>query len=147
MRSKSLNKAYMSGTNITVTATVNASLMKVWKLWTTPEDITKWCFASDDWHAPKVENDVKEGGNFSTRMEAKDGSMGFDFGGTYDKVIPTELIQYTIADGRKVTIKFSATENGTYIEETFEAETQNPEDMQKMGWQMILDNFKKYAEN
>jgi len=134
-------------TNITVTSQVQATPQKVWEMWTTPQHITKWTYASDDWHSPRAENDLREGGQFNTRMEAKDGSMGFDFGGTYDKVIPNELIVYTMGDGRKATVKFSENDNGTYIEETFEAESQNPEDMQRAGWQAILDNFKKYVES
>lgn len=133
-------------TNITVTALVEADPQKVWELWTSPAHIIKWCYASDDWHTPHAQNDLREGGSFTSRMEAKDGSMGFDFGGTYDKVIANEEIAYTMGDGRKATVKFSVKENGTYIEETFEAEGQNPEDMQRMGWQAILDNFKSYAE-
>lgn len=134
-------------TNITVSAQVGANPEKVWELWTTPEHITKWNNASDDWHSPHSENDLREGGIFKTRMEAKDGSMGFDFEGTYDKVIPNEHIAYTMGDSRKVTLKFTPKDNGTYIEETFEAENIHPEDFQKAGWQAILDNFKKYAEN
>jgi uncharacterized protein YndB with AHSA1/START domain len=134
-------------TNITVSAQVAASPEKVWKLWTGPEHITKWNSPSDDWHSPTSENDLREGGRFTTRMEAKDGSMGFDFWGTYDKVVPDKLIAYTLGDGRKVTVNFSERNNGTYIEETFEAENEHPEDFQKAGWQAILDNFKKYAEN
>jgi len=134
-------------TTITVTALVSASPESVWKMWTSPEHIMQWNNASDDWHSPKAENDLREGGRFTTRMEAKDGSMGFDFEGTYDTVIPNEHIAYTLDDGRKVTINFSPKDNGAYIVETFEAESQNPEDMQKMGWQAILDNFKKYVES
>lgn len=133
--------------NIIVTAQVAAAPEKVWRLWTSPEHITKWNNASDDWHSPSSENDLREGGQFTTRMEAKDGSMGFDFGGTYDKVITNEQISYTLGDGRKVTVIFSERNNGTFIEETFEAENQNPEDFQKAGWQAILNNFKKYAES
>ena len=133
--------------NITVTAQVGANPEKVWTMWNSPEHITKWNNPSDDWHSPRSENDLSEGGKFRTRMEARDGSMGFDFSRTYNKVIPNEFIAYTLDDGRKVTVTFSASENGTLIEETFEAETQHPEDFQKAGWQAILDNFKKYAEN
>ena len=134
-------------TNITVLAQVEATPEKVWKLWTSPEHITKWNNASDDWYSPHSENDLREGGRFRTRMEAKDGSMGFDFSGTYDKVIPNKHIAYTLDDGRKVVVSFTAKDNGTFVEETFEAETIHGEDMQKAGWQAILDNFKKYAES
>lgn len=134
-------------TKITVTAQVGATPQKVWELWTSPAHITQWNSPSDDWHSPSSENDLREGGKFKTRMEAKDGSMGFDFSGTYDRVVPNEIMDYTLDDGRKVTVTLSARDNGTYIEETFEAENQNPEDFQKAGWQAILDNFKKYAES
>ena len=134
-------------TNITVTAQVNATPEKVWELWTSPQHITKWNNASDDWHSPHSENDLREGGRFTTGMDAKDGSMGFDFGGTYNKVVPNETLAYIMDDGRKVEVNFSDKDNGTYIEETFEAENTHPEDMQRAGWQSILDNFKKYAEN
>jgi uncharacterized protein YndB with AHSA1/START domain len=134
-------------TNITVTAQVKAAPEKVWELWTTPQHITKWNNASDDWHSPRSENDLREGGRFTTRMEAKDGSMGFDFGGIYDKVVPYDTIIYTMDDGRRVEVKFMEKDNGTYIEETFEAENTHTEDMQRAGWQAILDNFKKYVES
>lgn len=131
---------------ITVSNTVNAPVEKVWDYWTGPQHITKWCNASDDWHAPKAENDIRTGGKFSTRMEAKDGSFGFDFGGVYDKVKTNELIEYTMDDGRTVSIVFEANGNETRVTETFEAETENPVEMQRGGWQAILDNFKKYTE-
>ncbi|MGB5435471.1 MAG: SRPBCC domain-containing protein, partial [Maribacter sp.] len=103
--------------------------------------------ANDDWHTTKAENDLRAGGKFCSRMEAKDGSMGFDFGGIYDEVVPKEHISYTLDDGRKVTIDFSETENGIAVSETFEPEGQNPTEMQRQGWQAILDNFKEYAES
>lgn len=134
-------------TKITVKAIVNAPVEKVWEYWTDPQHITKWCNASDDWHAPKAENEVHTGGKFSTRMEAKDGSMGFDFGGVYDEVKRNELLEYTMDDGRTVSIIFEANDNATDITETFEAETENPVEMQRGGWQAILDNFKKYTES
>ncbi|HSH65640.1 MAG TPA: SRPBCC family protein [Bacteroidia bacterium] len=136
-----------SKVKITVECTVNAPIEKVWKLWTSPEDIKKWCNASDDWHAPKAENDLKKGGRFTTRMEAKDGSVGFDFGGVYDAIITNQLIAYTMGDGRQVAITFVDKEsNETRIIETFEAENENPVEMQRGGWQAILNNFKNYAE-
>ena len=134
-------------TSITVEATVNAPVEKVWNFWNGPEHITKWCNASDDWHTPFAENDLKTGGKFMSRMEAKDGSFGFDFGGVYDEVKNHELIAYTIGDGRKVKITFSKQGNATKVIETFEAEDQNPVEMQRGGWQAILDNFKKYTES
>jgi uncharacterized protein YndB with AHSA1/START domain len=133
-------------TKITVESTINAPVEKVWEFWSAPEHITKWCSPSPDWHAPKAENDLTTGGKFSTRMEAKDGSFGFDFGGVYDQVKTNELIEYTMSDGRKVEIHFTANGNDTKVVETFDPETQNPVDFQKAGWQAILDNFKKYTE-
>lgn len=131
---------------ITVEALVNASINKVWQFWTTPKHITKWNNASEDWHTTRAENDLRIGGKFLSRMEAKDGSFGFDFEGIYTDVITNEKISYTILDDRKVDITFSPTENGIQITETFEAENQNPLEMQKMGWQAILNNFKNYTE-
>lgn len=132
---------------ITVETTVDAPAEKVWEYWTKPEHITKWSYASDDWHTPFAENDLRKGGKFSSRMEAKDGSLGFDFGGVYDEVKTNELIAYTLGDGRKVEVIFSPAGNKTKVVETFEAETENPVEMQKGGWQAIMDNFKKYAES
>lgn len=131
---------------ITVETTINAPIEKIWEYWTKPEHITKWCNASDDWHAPSATNDLRVGGTFTTRMEAKDGSAGFDFGGTYTTVEEFKKIEYTMGgeDGRKVSIEFIPEGEGVKIIETFEAESQNPVDMQKAGWQSILDNFKKY---
>jgi uncharacterized protein YndB with AHSA1/START domain len=131
---------------ITVQSTVNAPVEKVWKLWTSPEHITKWNAASDDWHTPFAENDLRAGGKFLSRMEAKDGSFGFDFWGIYDEVKTNELIRYSIGDDRKVSVLFTPAGNATKIVSTFEAEGTNPPEMQKSGWQAILDNFKKYAE-
>jgi len=137
----------LNKTMITVTTTVNAPVVKVWKLWSIPEHITKWNNASDDWYTPWVENDLKVGSKFVCRMEAKDGSSGFDFWGVYDVVKLYKLIEYTMGDGRKVAIRFSAQDDTTRIVETFEAENTNPIDIQKGGWQAILDNFKRYTES
>lgn len=131
---------------ITIEAMVNVSVQKVWKLWTTPSEIIQWNSASTDWHTPRAEHDLRPGGKFSFRMEAKDGSMGFDFGGVYDVVKPNEYLEYTIGDGRKVKITFTTLGNETKVVETFEAEGTNPIEMQRGGWQAILNNFKKYAE-
>jgi uncharacterized protein YndB with AHSA1/START domain len=131
---------------ITVETTVHAPVEKVWEYWSAPQHITKWNNASPDWHSPRSENDLRTGGKFSTRMEAKDGSMGFDFGGVYDDVRINELIDFTMGDGRKVTVKFTGKGNETKIVETFEAEDTHPIEMQRGGWQAILDNFKKYTE-
>lgn len=133
-------------TIITVENTVTAPVEKVWEYWTRPEHIVKWNNASDDWHTPRAENDLRVGGSFVSRMEAKDGSMGFDFGGVYDEVKNNEYIAYTMGDGRKVKITFSGKGNTTRVIESFEAESTNPVEMQKAGWQSILDNFKRYAE-
>lgn len=134
-------------TKITIEATVKAPVEKVWKYWSLPGHITKWAFASPEWHAPSAENDLRTGGKFVTRMEAKDGSFGFDFNGVYDTVKTNELIEYTIADGRKVIVAFKANGNETQVVEIFEAEDQNSVEMQKAGWQAILDNFKNYTES
>jgi len=133
-------------TAITVETTIKAPIEKVWQLWTEPEHIVHWNNASDDWYTPKAENDLRVGGKFNSRMEAKDGSFGFDFEGVYDEVKTHELIVYTIADGRKVNITFSSKEGKTLVTEVFEAENTHPIEVQKGGWQSILDNFKKYAE-
>ena len=130
---------------ITVEAIVHASVEKVWEYWTEPGHITKWSNASDDWHTPYAENDLKVGGKFVTRMEAKDGSFGFDFGGIYDEVRAQEFISYTLEDGRKVEITFISQGNDTRVIEVFDPETTNPVEMQQEGWQAILENFKKYA--
>ena len=135
----------MNNEAITVTTKVNAPVEKVWTLFNGPEHITKWAAASDDWHTTKSENDLRKGGKFTSRMEAKDGSFGFDFGGVYDEVRENEYIEYTLGDGRKVTIDFTPEGDSTSIVQTFEPEAQNSREMQQGGWQAILDNFKKYA--
>lgn len=134
-------------TVITVTTTVNAPIAKVWEYWNEPKHITQWCAASDDWHTPRSENDLRTGGTFSSTMAAKDGSFSFEFGGVYDEVREHQYIAYTIGDGRKVTINFEGNGDTTSITESFEAEGQNPVEMQRGGWQAILDNFKKYTES
>ncbi|MFY7840424.1 MAG: SRPBCC family protein [Lacibacter sp.] len=135
-----------AATVITVQTTVNVPIATVWESWNNPDHITQWAFASPDWHTPWAKNDLRVGGSFSSRMEAKDGSFGFEFGGVYDVVITNELITYTMGDGRKVTVQFSAEGDTTKIVESFDAESENPVEMQQMGWQAILDNFKKYTE-
>ena len=136
-----------SSKKITVETTVKAPVEKVWEYWTEPTHITKWNAASDDWHTPYAENDLRVGGKFLSRMEAKDGSFGFDFGGIYDDVILHKVIAYTLDDGRKVQITFQGQENETVIMEIFDAETENPIEFQQQGWQAILNHFKKYAEH
>ena len=133
-------------TNITVDTIINAPVEKVWKYWTLPEHIINWNNASPDWHTPKAENDLKPGGKFLSRMEAKDGSFGFDFGGVYDEVIIHKLISYTLGDGRKVKIIFSPIGFKTAVSETFETENTNPVEMQEAGWQAILNNFERHVE-
>lgn len=132
---------------LTVQANVNASVAKVWAYWNAPEHITKWCAASPDWHAPNSTNDLRTGGTFSTTMAAKDGSFSFDFGGTYSDVEENKYIAYAMGDGREVKIWFEDLGESTKVTESFDAETQNPIEMQQGGWQAILDNFKSYTEN
>jgi uncharacterized protein YndB with AHSA1/START domain len=131
---------------ITVETVVDAPVAKVWELWTGPEHITEWNNASDDWHTPHAENDVRPGGRFLSRMEARDGSFGFDFSGVYNEVVPNQYIAYTIDDGRKVNVSFTPVGNQTRLVTNFEAEEVNSMEMQRGGWQAILDNFKKYTE-
>lgn len=133
-------------TVVTIEATINAPVQKVWEYWTKPEHITKWCFAMDEWHCPTATNDLRVGGKYTSRMEAKDGSMGFDFGGEYDEIKTHELISSTLGDGRKVVANFSEDNGQTRVVESFEAEETNPVEMQRGGWQAILDNFKSYVE-
>lgn len=130
---------------ITVSTSVHASISKVWDCWNLPEHIKQWCSASDDWHAD-AENDLREGGEFTTTMAARDGSFSFDFNGIYTNIIEHQLIEYRMSDGRKVSITFKAINNVVEITETFDAETENSVEMQQAGWQAILDNFKAYAE-
>jgi uncharacterized protein YndB with AHSA1/START domain len=134
-------------TTITVSAMINAPVKTVWNLWTGINHIMHWNNASDDWHTTRVENDLNIGGKFLSRMEARDGSVGFDFTGVYSKILPYELIEYKISDGRSVRITFASNGNGTNVEESFEAEKTNPVDIQRSGWQAILNNFKKYTES
>ncbi|MBC7848430.1 MAG: SRPBCC domain-containing protein [Chitinophagaceae bacterium] len=131
---------------VNIKVTVNAPIAKVWEFWNEPAHITQWNCASEDWHSPTAQNDLKPGGKFSIRMEAKDGSVGFDFWGIYDEVKMHEYIAYTLGDNRKVDITFTSEGDVTQIDENFETETANPVEMQQFGWQSILNNFKKYAE-
>lgn len=143
---KTMNMNASSNNTITIETVVKAPVEKAWKFWTEPQHITKWNNASEDWHTPRAENDLRVGGKFLFRMEAKDGSFGFDFAGVYDQVKQNELIEYTIGDGRKVQINFSGNGNQTKVVETFEFENTHPVEIQRNGWQSILDNFKKYTE-
>ena len=131
---------------VTVSAEVVKPLEHVWTCYTEPQHITQWNAASDDWHCPRAENDLRVGGHFSSRMEARDGSFGFDFGGTYTEVKPNELIAYTMDDGRTCEVRFAKDGGGTQVTVSFDAETENPVEMQRGGWQAILDRFKAYTE-
>jgi uncharacterized protein YndB with AHSA1/START domain len=132
---------------ITVETTINAPVAKVWEYWTELEHITNWNFAQDDWECPNAANDLRVGGVFSATMRAKDKSASFDFVGTYTNVEEGNIIEYAIADGRKVKVIFeSISDTQTKVTEIFDPETENPEEMQRAGWQAILDNFKKYVE-
>src|SRR5688572_30055023 len=133
-------------TSITVQTTVEAPVEKVWNSWTKPEHITQWNNASDDWHTPKASNDLRVGGKFSATMAARDGSASFDFEGVYSNVKNNQLIEYAMSDGRTVKVVFEGTGSKTRVTETFDAENENPIEMQRGGWQAILDNFKKYTE-
>lgn len=144
---KTIKMETATKTMITIESVIDAPVEKVWKFWTGTEHITRWNNASDDWHTPRAENDLRVGGKFLSRMEAKDGSFGFDFWGIYDQVEVNKLIEYTLGDGRKCITHFSGEGNTTKVVTTFEAEGTNPVDMQRTGWQAILDNFKKYTES
>ena len=133
-------------TSITVETTIQAPVEKVWAYWNEPKHITQWCQASPDWHAPHAENDLREGGKFTTTMAAKDGSFSFDFGGEYTLVETNKALEYTMGDGRKVSVNFQTQGNATHIVETFDAENTHSAEMQKTGWQAILDSFKNYVE-
>ena len=133
-------------TLITIETNVNAPLAKVWDYWTTPDHITKWNSAADDWHTPWAKNDLEIGGKLEARMEAKDGSMGFEFWGTYVDIIPESYLSIVLGDGRIWKVFFQEKDGVTNVTESFEAEDENTAEMQKQGWQAILDNFKKYTE-
>lgn len=136
----------MTLTNITVQTTINNTIEIVWDSFTNPEHIIHWNFASDDWHCPYAKNDLVAGGSFTYHMAAKDGSFGFDFGGVFDEIMLNKLLRMTLGDGRKIEVHFKTVNNQTEVTETFEAENQNPIEMQRIGWQMIMDNFKKHTE-
>ncbi|MBL0033711.1 MAG: SRPBCC family protein [Bacteroidetes bacterium] len=136
----------MEATKIQVQANVAADKQKAWDFYTKPEHIVKWNFASDDWQCPRATNDMRVGGKYSARMEAKDGSFGFDFEAVYDQIVPGEKFQYTMPDGRVVNVEFEKNGNSTNVKVLFDAESVNSLELQKGGWQTILDNYKKYAE-
>jgi uncharacterized protein YndB with AHSA1/START domain len=132
---------------ITVETTVQAPIEKVWQYYNEPSHIKEWATGSADWHTPRAENDLRVGGKFNTRMEAKDGSAGFDFVGTYTEVVPHQRIAYTMDDSRKVETTFAQKGDAVRITTAFDPENENPIDMQRTGWQTILDNFKKHIES
>jgi len=132
---------------ITVSAHINRPTIDVWVSFTNENHITKWNFAAPEWHCPTAKNDVRKDGTFSYRMEAKDGSFGFDLNGTFTQVSKPTSLHYTLEDGRKVEVDFEAKEDGTLVTQHFEPENQNPEELQKTGWQAILNSFKKHTES
>ena len=132
--------------NITVETTVKADLSTVWHAWNDPEAIKQWNAASDDWHTTASTDDLSEGGRFSARLEAKDRSAGFDFEGTYTRVVPHKVIEYTMTDGRSVRVQFSEAAGGVVVRETFDTESENEPELQRQGWQAILDSFGRYVE-
>lgn len=136
----------METTRIDIETIISADTKKVWDFYTKPEHITRWNFATDDWHCPKAENDLRVDGKYSSRMEARDGSFGFDFEAIYDEVVDQKKFTYTMTDGRKATTNFESLNGSTKITISFDAEKENPIDMQRDGWQAILNNFKKYVE-
>jgi uncharacterized protein YndB with AHSA1/START domain len=131
---------------ITVQTLVNAPLAKVWNAWNNPSDIKQWNAASEDWHTTQSTVDLREGGKFTARMEAKDGSFGFDFDGTYSRIVPHKLIEFRIGDGREVSVEFEQQGAAVLVRETFDAETVNAPELQRQGWQAILDNFRRHVE-
>jgi uncharacterized protein YndB with AHSA1/START domain len=132
---------------ITVSAVLAASPVQAWKAFTTPNSIIQWNFASDDWCCPKATIDLREGGSFNYRMESKDGKYGFNFYGIFTKIVPESRIEYSLGDERSVSIVFRESNGKTELTETFDAETENSLELQKNGWQAILENFRKYTES
>ena len=137
----------MPDQRITIEATIAAPVDRVWKAYTTPHDITQWNFASDDWCCPSAEADLKLGGTYKARMEAKDGSFGFDFEAVYEEVEPNKAITLAMGDGRKARTTFQPAGSGTKVTTVFDAEDQNPIEMQRDGWQAILNNFRDHVEH
>ncbi len=132
---------------ISIETEVNAPLSTVWDAWVTPDDITHWNFAIDEWCCPRAEVDLEVGGSFNYRMEAKDGSAGFDFEGEFTEITPYKSIHFVLGDDREVKVQFIETENGVKVVETFEAEDENSAEQQRQGWLSILSNFKKHVES
>ena len=131
---------------ITVETVVKADLDRVWDAYNNPDDIVQWNSAQEDWHTTHSKVDLREGGTFLSRMEAKDGSEGFDFEGTYTRIVPHKTIEYRMSDGREVEVEFAERAGGVLVKETFDAETENPPELQRTGWQAILDNFGRHVE-
>ena len=131
---------------ITVETVVKAGLNQVWDAWNNPADIKQWNSAQDDWHTTRSTVDLRDGGKFTARMEAKDGSAGFDFEGTYTRVVPHKTIEYRMSDGREVSVEFVERAGSVVVKETFDPATENPPEFQRQGWQAILDNFGRYVE-
>lgn len=131
---------------ITIETLVDSTIDTVWSVWNDPAEIKQWNTAQDDWHTTEAAVDLREGGTFRSRMEAKDGSIGFDFEGKYTRVVPNRAIEYSMADGREVQVEFVEDADGVRVRETFDAETQNPPELQRQGWQAILDNFGRHVE-
>jgi uncharacterized protein YndB with AHSA1/START domain len=131
---------------ITVESFVKAPLDRVWKAWSNPDDIKQWNAAQDDWHTTRSTVDLREGGKFSSRMEAKDGSQGFDFEGSFTRIVPNKTIAYRMSDGREVIVEFAERAGGVHVSETFDPESENTPELQRQGWQAILDNFKRHVE-
>ena len=137
----------MENQKVEIEALISADLSKVWSYWTSPEHITKWNFAVPEWCCPSATNDLRRGGKYQARMEARDGSVGFDFEAIYDEVLERKRIAYTMTDGRKAITNFEQVGSSTKVNTVFDAEMTNPIEMQKNGWQAILNTFKKYVEN
>lgn len=131
---------------ITVEIHIHADVAKVWNYWNAPDKIIQWNFASNEWHCPKAEVDLRIGGKLITRMEAKNGSFGFDLEGVYEEIVNQKTIGYVMPDGRKVVTQFAASDGNSTVTTTFDSENQSPVAFQKQGWQAILNNFKKYVE-
>ena len=137
----------MNKTKITIESLISADVKKVWDYWSEPKHITNWNFASNDWHCPKAENDLRVGGKLKSRMETKNGSFGFDFEAVYDEIIQHKKVAFTMTDGRQAINIFENLGSKTKVTTTFDAENENPIEMQRKGWQTILNNFKKYVES
>lgn len=131
---------------VTVENTINKKTELVWEYWTSPEHIMQWNFATPEWHCPKAEHDLSVGGKLCYNMAAKDGSIAFDYMATFTAIDPNQLLEYVLNDGRKVSIQFTDKGDTTLVTQTFEIEDENSIELQRKGWQAILNNFKKHAE-